>query len=291
MLTLKLFFWHAIKWGWACATWGCGRVGKSTLYGLENEGEALYNKGAAGRLEWGRTKERKGFFMGFGKNLQWLRKMYNGMTQEELAEKMEVTRQTISRWELDAAYPEVAKALELCRLFSCSMDALFREDMGAEGPYSHMRVEEVEGFRYVRYGVISQEPESDAIEHVVQWAEGCGVAEPRVIGWDFPFVSQEQKHVFHMHGYAAAWVLPEGFVPKGVGAEVVNQPRHKYAALTITRPFEGPFETIPKGFQALMAYMEVNRLEHQEEGVLPCFEREYERDGVTYMDIYIAVKE
>ena len=94
-----------------------------------------------------------------------------------------------------------------------------------------------------------------------------------------------------MEGCGLDWVPQDGIVREVVGAEVVTQPKHKYAALTITRPFEGPFETIPKGFQALMAYMEVNRLEHQEEGVLPCFEREYERDGVTYMDIYIAVKE
>lgn len=37
--------------------------------------------------------------MSIGKNLQYLRKMYNKMTQEELAEKMQVSRQTISKWE------------------------------------------------------------------------------------------------------------------------------------------------------------------------------------------------
>ena len=57
--------------------------------------------------------------MSFGQNLQYLRRLRNRMTQEELAEKMNVSRQTVSKWELDAAYPEIDKVVELCRLFSC----------------------------------------------------------------------------------------------------------------------------------------------------------------------------
>lgn len=64
--------------------------------------------------------------MSLGKNLQFLRKLYNKMTQETLAEKMSVSRQTVSKWELDAVYPEVDKLLELCELFSVSLDSLLR---------------------------------------------------------------------------------------------------------------------------------------------------------------------
>lgn len=42
-----------------------------------------------------------------------------------------------------------------------------------------------------------------------------------------------------------------------------------------------------------MAYMRLNRLglEHLEDkDVIACFEREYNRDGTDYMDVYIAVK-
>ncbi len=67
--------------------------------------------------------------MSLGQNLQFLRKMRNDMTQEELAEKLGVSRQTISKWELDTVYPEMNKVIELCKLFSCSMDELVREDM------------------------------------------------------------------------------------------------------------------------------------------------------------------
>lgn len=53
--------------------------------------------------------------MNFGKNLQILRKM-TGMTQEELAERINVSRQTISKWELEAILPEVEKLVLLCEL-------------------------------------------------------------------------------------------------------------------------------------------------------------------------------
>ena len=60
--------------------------------------------------------------MSFCQNVQYLRRMRNRMTQEALAEKLNVSRQTVSKWELDMAYPEMNKLLELCDLFCCSMD-------------------------------------------------------------------------------------------------------------------------------------------------------------------------
>lgn len=49
--------------------------------------------------------------------------------------------------------------------------------------------------------------------------------------------------------------------------------------------------TIPNAYKTLMAYMRLNRLEHlQDKDVIACFEREYDRDGTDYMDVYIAVK-
>ncbi len=66
------------------------------------------------------------------------------MTQEMLAEKLNVSRQTVSKWELDAAQPEMDKAIELCRLFSCFLDNLFREKMNAcDGAYTNLRIETV----------------------------------------------------------------------------------------------------------------------------------------------------
>lgn len=65
--------------------------------------------------------------MTFGENLQFLRKRA-GLTQEDLAEKMEVSRQSVSKWESNAAYPETDTILRLCDLFRCDMDTLLRGD-------------------------------------------------------------------------------------------------------------------------------------------------------------------
>ena len=66
--------------------------------------------------------------MTFGENLQFLRKRA-GLTQEDLAEKMEVSRQSVSKWESNAAYPETDTILRLCELFRCDMDTLLRGDV------------------------------------------------------------------------------------------------------------------------------------------------------------------
>ena len=64
--------------------------------------------------------------MKLGSNLQFLRKLHGGMTQERLAERMHVSRQTVSKWETGEAIPDVEKLLELSRLFSCTLDALLK---------------------------------------------------------------------------------------------------------------------------------------------------------------------
>ena len=155
--------------------------------------------------------------MSLGTNLQYLRRLSLNMTQEDLAEKLGVSRQTVSKWELDAAQPEMDKAIELCNIFNCSLDHLFREEMDKRSEaYSDLRVENVAPFRYITHTVISSDPEGDALDRVYKIAKENDVKEPKVIGWDFPAVSQEQSNVYNMHGYTAAWVLPENITPDGL---------------------------------------------------------------------------
>lgn len=68
--------------------------------------------------------------MSFGENLQFLRRRA-GMTQEELAERLEVTRQSVSKWEGNSAYPEMTALLRLCELFGVGLDTLVRGDAQA----------------------------------------------------------------------------------------------------------------------------------------------------------------
>ncbi len=64
----------------------------------------------------------------FGEKLSKLRKEYN-YTQEQLADVLGVSRQAISKWELDIAYPETDKLIELGKLFECSMDYLLKDEV------------------------------------------------------------------------------------------------------------------------------------------------------------------
>ena len=59
--------------------------------------------------------------MSLGENLQYVRKR-DDITQEQLAEKLNVSRQSVSKWESDTSYPEMDKLLQLCQIFHCSMD-------------------------------------------------------------------------------------------------------------------------------------------------------------------------
>ena len=59
--------------------------------------------------------------MNVGEKIKKIRKMA-GMTQEELAEKMNVSRQTISKWEKEISSPDLESAIVLCELFVISLD-------------------------------------------------------------------------------------------------------------------------------------------------------------------------
>jgi transcriptional regulator with XRE-family HTH domain len=52
----------------------------------------------------------------------------NGMSQEELAEKLNVSRQAISRWEVGTAQPDVSNVLQLSKLFGVTTDYLLNDD-------------------------------------------------------------------------------------------------------------------------------------------------------------------
>ena len=65
--------------------------------------------------------------MTIGEKLQQLRKDSN-YTQEELADIMGVSRQSISKWESDVAFPETEKLITLSKLYQCSIDYLLNED-------------------------------------------------------------------------------------------------------------------------------------------------------------------
>ena len=66
--------------------------------------------------------------MEIGKKIMNLRKK-NGLSQEELAEKVDVARQTISKWELGETSPDIKQAKKLARIFKVSLDELTDNDI------------------------------------------------------------------------------------------------------------------------------------------------------------------
>ncbi len=51
------------------------------------------------------------------------------MTQEQLADTLEVSRQSVSKWESNLAFPETDKLVLLSRLFSCTVDYLLKDEL------------------------------------------------------------------------------------------------------------------------------------------------------------------
>ena len=70
--------------------------------------------------------------MTFGEKLQSLRQRA-GMSQDALAERLQVSRQAVSRWERDETMPETDKVVALADIFGVTTDYLLRPRNGRTG--------------------------------------------------------------------------------------------------------------------------------------------------------------
>lgn len=70
--------------------------------------------------------------MSLGNKLAAARRARN-LTQEQLAEKLDVTRQAVSRWESDTAYPETDKIVRMAQILEVSCDYLLQDDVDEKG--------------------------------------------------------------------------------------------------------------------------------------------------------------
>ncbi len=73
------------------------------------------------------------------------------ISQEELAEKISVSRQSVSKWEMDQALPQIDKVLQLCELFDVSTDELLQDKIDinrtAPGEARELKYFGTDGFR------------------------------------------------------------------------------------------------------------------------------------------------
>ena len=68
-------------------------------------------------------------------------------------------------------------------------------------------------------------------------------------------------------------------------------PTQSFLSITVTESHIRPFERIPNGYKRILDYLQVNEVkEKMPEGIVACFEYEYDKDGVHYMDIFMAME-
>ena len=72
--------------------------------------------------------------MRFSEKLPKLRKD-NNLSQEQLADKLGVSRQAVSKWESGNSYPDMEKMLQMCRILNCHLEDIMDDGaIGQESP-------------------------------------------------------------------------------------------------------------------------------------------------------------
>ena len=74
------------------------------------------------------VKGREFMNSNFAENLRRIRKE-NNLSQEQLADKLGVSRQSVSKWESQQAYPEMDKVIQMCNMFNLNIDELLNKDI------------------------------------------------------------------------------------------------------------------------------------------------------------------
>ena len=73
-------------------------------------------------------RQEEVIIVSFNEKLQQLRKA-NKLSQEQLADMLDVTRQSVSKWESGTTYPEMDKLITMCKIFKCSLDDLTNDEI------------------------------------------------------------------------------------------------------------------------------------------------------------------
>jgi transcriptional regulator with XRE-family HTH domain len=107
--------------------------------------------------------------MSFAEKLQGLRKS-KGISQEQLAELLDVSRQSISKWESGQNYPEVDKLIKLSDLFKITLDELLKDKVNSS------KAEKSENHNYLKDEEADDgEYEEEEDEFGVNFILGCSI--------------------------------------------------------------------------------------------------------------------
>ena len=115
-----------------------------------------------------RINNKEDFPMAFPENLQFIRAQA-GVTQEQLAEQLSVSRQSVSKWEGGQSFPEMDTLLRICDLYDVNLDTLLR------GSVEEASVEDTA--RYDRFMTRFARRMALAIGGIIAGAGLCGLLE------------------------------------------------------------------------------------------------------------------
>lgn len=137
--------------------------------------------------------------MKFSEKLQTLRKNKK-MSQEQLADLMEVSRQSVSKWESGQAYPEMDKLLMLCKIFDCSLDDLTNDEVTEIKVNKNMKINAstlVDQFLKIIkdcYYCITNMKANEVIRMILEMIILIIII--RFIGFPFEFIANKVKYIF-----------------------------------------------------------------------------------------------
>ncbi len=155
--------------------------------------------------------------------------------------------------------------------------------------YSEVEIRKIPKMRVGSFITISRYPEIQAVDYMHQWAKkqsSSPLPDQRGFGFDYP-VSEEQKKL-GMRGYEFWLTIPEDW--KESDWVVIKEiPEDDYAVLRITEPFIDPFDSIPTGWKMLRDWVKNGYCKSKWTRTRYCLEEVIEKDGKTFMDIYIPI--
>lgn len=104
--------------------------------------------------------------MTLGEKIQQLRKE-NNLSQEQLAEKVNISRQAISKWELDITAPDIQSIILLCKIFNVTSDELIGNNQSSTQSESPKNQQS----DYDQQNGYNQYPRESTFEQVIKYAK------------------------------------------------------------------------------------------------------------------------
>ncbi len=113
--------------------------------------------------------------MNLAEKITLLRKQH-GWSQECLAEKMDISRQSVSKWESGASVPDLDKIVKLSSLFNVSTDYLLKDDVEAAAPSLHIGTESTAEQEILRTVTFSEAEEFMTLTEKISSKMATGVS-------------------------------------------------------------------------------------------------------------------